>query len=66
MDPDRQGDVIDKQLVGLLEIAQRRKYRTTEAGDRRIVDARRLPTLQVANSRGAGIVGDGVQRGARR
>src|SRR5271169_1009055 len=46
-------------------MAQRRKYRTTEAGDRGIVDARGLPTLQVSNSRGAGIVGDRVQRGAR-
>ena len=57
MNPDRQGDVINKQPVGLLGMAQRRQYRTTEAGDRGIVDARGLLTVQVANSRGTGIIG---------
>jgi len=38
MDPDRQHDVVDKQLANLLGIGKRQKHRVPKAGNHDVVD----------------------------
>ena len=64
MDPERQEDVIDKQLVHLVGMAERRQYRAPETGNRGVVDSHGF-MVQVANSRYVGLVCDRIQRATR-
>src|SRR5260221_12692931 len=64
MDPERQEDVVDKQLVHLVGMAERRQYRRSETGNCGVVDGHGL-MVQIANSRRFGVVGDRVQRATR-
>ena len=57
MDPERQEDVIDKQLVHLVGMAERRQYRRSETGNCGVLDSHGL-MVQIANSRRVGIVSD--------
>lgn len=62
MHPDREHDVVEKQPVSLVRIAEGRQHQAPEAGNRDGVDARSRLTVQVANARRVGVVGDRVQR----
>src|SRR6266853_3434156 len=64
MDPERQEDVVDKQLVHLVGMAERWQYRRSETGNCGVLDSHGL-MVQIANSRRFGVVGDRVQRATR-
>jgi hypothetical protein len=64
MDPERQEDVVDKQLVHLVGMAERRQYRRSETGNCGVLASHGL-MVQIANSRRFGVVGDRVQRATR-
>src|SRR6266436_7808158 len=64
MDPERQEDVVDKQLVHLVGMAECRQYRRSETGNCGVLDSHGL-MVQIANSRRVGIVSDRVQRATR-
>ena len=65
MHPDRQHDVLDKQLINLLRIGKRQTHRASKAGNHDVVDARSGLITQVTNSRRVGIVSNRVQGGTR-
>ncbi len=64
MDPEREEDVVDKQLVHLVGMAECRQYRRSETGNCGVLDSHGL-MVQIANSRRVGIVSDRVQRATR-
>jgi hypothetical protein len=64
MYPDRQKDVVEKQLVHLVGMAERRQHRPPEIDNRGVVNTHGLVT-QLPNLRRLGIVGDRVQCAAR-
>src|SRR5689334_5899922 len=64
MDPERQEDVVDKQQVHLVGMAERRQYCPSETGNCGVVDGLGL-MVQIANSRRVGVVSDRVQRATR-
>src|SRR5260370_8418372 len=64
MDPEREEDVVDKQLVHLMWSAGCRQYRRSETGKCGVLDSHGL-MVQIANSRRVGIVSDRVQRATR-
>src|SRR5260370_26500432 len=64
MDPERKEDVVDKQLVHVVGMAERRQYRRSETGNCGVLDSHGL-MVQIANSRRFGVVGDRVQRATR-
>jgi hypothetical protein len=65
MHPDRQQDVVDKQPVSLIRVAERGQRQAPQAGNRDVVDARAGLIAQIANSRRVGLVSDRVQRRTR-
>ena len=65
MHPDRQQDVVDKQRVSLVGMAEGGQQQAPEAGNRDVVDARAGLIAQIANSRRVGLVSDRVQRRTR-
>src|SRR5260370_28974656 len=64
MDPEREEDVVDKQLVHLVGMAECRQYRRSETGNCGVLDSHGL-MVQIANSRRVGVVSDRVQRATR-
>jgi hypothetical protein len=64
MRPDRQQDVVDKQRVSLVGMAEGGQQQAPQAGNRNVVDARAGLIAQIANSRRVGVVSD-PQRWAR-
>src|SRR5258706_3002260 len=64
MDPEREEDVVDKQLVHLVGMAERWQYRRSETGNCGVLASHGL-MVQIANSRRFGVVGDRVQRATR-
>src|SRR5260370_30697189 len=64
MDPERQEDVVDKQQVHLVGMAERRQYCPSETGNCGVIDSHGL-MVQIANSRRVGVVSDRVQRATR-
>jgi hypothetical protein len=65
MHPDRQEDVVDKQPVNLIKVAERGQQQASQAGNRDVVDARAGLIVQIANWRRVGVVSDRVQRRTR-
>jgi hypothetical protein len=65
VDPDRQHDVVDKHLAGLVGTPQRGQHRAPQLANRGVVDASAGLVVQIANSRRVGIVSDRIQRRAR-
>ena len=65
MHPDRQQDVVDKQRVSLVGMAEGGQQQAPQAGNRDVVDARAGLIVQIANSRRVGVVSDRVQRRTR-
>ena len=65
MHPDRQQDVVDKQRVGLVGMAEGGQQQAPQAGNRDVVDTRPGLIAQIANSRRVGVVSDRVQRRTR-
>src|SRR6266850_8612382 len=65
MHPDRQQDVVDKQPVSLVGMAEGGQQQTPEAGNCGVVDGCAGLKAQIANSRRVGLVSDRVQRHAR-
>ncbi len=65
MHPVRLQDVVDKQRVSSVGIAEGGPHQVPEAGNRGVVDARAALIAQIANSRRIGLVGDRVQRHTR-
>src|ERR1700743_1949551 len=65
MHPERQQDVVEKQLVNLVGMAESGQQQAPQAGNRDVVDARAGLIAQIANSRRAGVVRDRVQRRTR-
>jgi hypothetical protein len=64
MYPDRQKDVVDKQLARLVGMAQRRQHRPPETANRGVVETHGV-VAQIANSRRVGVVSDRVERATR-
>jgi hypothetical protein len=62
---DRQQDVVDKQRVSLVGMAEGGQQQVPQAGNREVVDARAGLIAQIANSRRVGVVRDRVQRRTR-
>jgi hypothetical protein len=60
MHPDPQQDVVDKQRVGLVGMAEGRQQQVPQAGNRAVVDTRAGLIAQIANSRRIGVVSDRV------
>jgi hypothetical protein len=65
MHPDRQQDVVDKQRVSLVGMAEGGQQQAPEGGNRDVVDAHAGLIAQIANSRRVGLVSDRVQRRTR-
>jgi hypothetical protein len=65
MHPDPQQDVVDKQRVSLVGMAEGRPQEAPQAGNRDVVDTRAGLIAQIANSRRIGLVSDRVQRRTR-
>jgi hypothetical protein len=65
MHPGRQQDVVDKQRVSLVGMAEGGQQQVPQAGNREVVEARAGLLAQVANSRRVGVVRDRVQRRTR-
>src|SRR5260370_38423579 len=64
MDPEREEEVVDKQLVHVVGMAECRQYGRSETGNCGGLDSHGL-MVQIANSRRVGIVSDRVQRATR-
>jgi hypothetical protein len=60
MHPDRQQDVVDKQPVSLIGMAEGGQQQAPEAGNRAVVDTRAGLIAQIANSRRIGVGSDRV------
>ena len=65
MHPDRQQDMVEKQQVSLIGMAEGGQQQAPEAGNRDVVDSRAGLIAQIANSRRVGVVRDRVQRRSR-
>jgi hypothetical protein len=64
MYPDRQKDMVDKQLARLVGMAERRQHRPPETANRGVVETHGV-VAQIANSRRVGVVSDRVERATR-
>src|SRR5438105_2270208 len=62
---EREHHVIDEKLVGLVHPAQRLQKQRTEMTDNGIVVADAEPTVELADARRAGLIGDAVERRTR-
>src|SRR6478672_10344174 len=65
MHPERQQDVVEKQRVSLVGMAEGGQQQAPEAGSRDVVDAHAGLIVQIANARRVGLVSDRVQRRTR-
>src|SRR5258708_174897 len=65
MHPDRQQDVVDKQRVSLVGMAEGGQQQAPQAGNPGVLDARAGLIAQMANARRGSAVSDRVQRRTR-
>src|SRR6267142_7227964 len=65
MHPDRQQDVVEKQRVSRVGMAEGGQQQASQAGNREVADARAGLIAQIANSRRVNVVSDHVQRRTR-
>src|SRR5258708_40198836 len=62
MHPDPQQDMVEKQRVSLVGMAEGGSQQAPQAGNRDVVDACAALIAQIANSRRVGVISDRVQR----